>query len=565
MMSKLKPYTILNGKYIIENFVDEKDNEIIYKATDLVMREDVIIHEFFPCDLADRLSDNGELIIKNNTQNKFFDKLSEFEKDIAIKVQHSSEENIKNYFRENNTGYLVVTENKKTSRKKKLITRVILGILVITIVIESGMILYKGNENDNSFGDRKNTIDSFMDDTDESTEKINVEGKIFDNNIVEHEIVTKKQYSATELLAIIHEKSGYELFGSAIGKNDKRLFDWNDMYGPYYYEVITDEYNGFSQRFFVAPSPGYDAYLYDDFDNDGEKELFALMRNLNKDYDISLWFSNGMDTYRMKTTTEYDYNDWDNDECNSYISCKGLRIIQYGNNKHVIIDYGVEYNEPGGSYEDLGSDIYCIDQGVVTNVSDLKSGIVVEVGVDNYIVASNMNDNKNFGEYTATYAYKIISYRGELEEYKNIDLNMQNKTDVYYLNGKYNEYLAHKVSEDELVSINNYDESINNLKEVINDLYFSPVKQTYGVGDGSEPYDMSIESVYISENDKLYVNCNIDCYTDGWKNIVRDEWNRFGISEQTVQVNAVFSINNNKMRFITMYPGFREETSGVFE
>lgn len=566
-MHELGANTILNGKYIIEASIISKEDVIIYKATDLILREEVFIHEFCPGNVVARSTDSDEIILKNITQQQYFEKLSEFENGIVEKVQKQKDTIVKNYFRENNTGYLVVVENKKTVRKNRLVMSVVLGVLALIIASELGLLLFKKMQNDNGNAvikdEGKENIELLLNEEEEIISEDGDTAVLADEKNVEL-TENKKQYSQEELLEMIHKESGYELFGTP-GKNDISC-DWREnIYGKRGYEFYTDEFEGYKMKFIVAPSLGYDAYIYDDFDGDGEKELFALMRNIDKDYDIRLWFSNGADTYEVEKTKEYDYSDWDHSDFNSYISCKGLKSIQYGNTKHLVVDYGLDFNEPGGRYEDIGADIYCIDNGIVTNISDLQSGIDVEEGVDGNIVIYNMQDNKDFGEFAATYEYKIIRYNGNREAYKNIDLNNLSKTDIYYLNGKYNEYLAHKASEDELSSITNYDESINELKEVIKDLYFSPVKQTYGVGDGSEPYDMSVDSIYISDNDKIYVNCIMYCYSDGWKDIGRDEWDMMSISENTVYANAVFSLSNGKMQFLTMYPGFRKETSGVFK
>ena len=107
--------TILNGKYRIERIVGEGGFGITYQATDLLIDETVAIKEYFPSTLASR-DTTDELtteltIITGNNFVSFENGLSKFEKEASnlAKLQNiKGIVKVKNFFRENNTGYMVM-------------------------------------------------------------------------------------------------------------------------------------------------------------------------------------------------------------------------------------------------------------------------------------------------------------------------------------------------------------------------------------------------------------------------------------------------------------------------
>lgn len=554
-MRKLNPNTILNGKYIIESIKGEAANMIIYNAFDLVMREAVIIYEFYPKNFVRRLDENDDLLVESDKENQFIKLLARFEENVAQKAKKTSDEFVKNYFRENNTGYLVVSHNIKIAKEKNSKARIILGMLAVIVVVEVGILIWTSNKNlagnENNSDKKKQQVDEIFQQAENKNKKSS----------------TRKSCSQEELLEIIRNKSGYELFGALKGKNDPVFSDGRDdsLYGKYYYEIpVTDG----SMKFFTMPCEDLKSFVCEDFDGDGYNEIFALMRNMNKDYDISLWFSNGEETYDVKENTDYDYGEWYSN-CKGIVSHKGLKTIQYGDKKHLESYYYVDYAIAGGYSGDLGANTYCIEDGRIINISTLQSGIVVENGVDDNIIAYNIHDKCQYtaNDYGKPYDYVNVWTENESLKngaYSNILINETQKTDIYYINGKYNEYLAHKATDGELKNINGFDEQIKSVVDTIKQLSFSQNDKVVSMMDIDKPYNVEIDSVYISENDKVYVNMNIECYPDFEESVGSYKENIENF-KHVVRANAVFSLVNNSMEFETMYPGFKANTLGCFD
>jgi serine/threonine protein kinase len=104
--------TILKEKYLIKNKLCPKSNfSIIYLAVNSVTKERVVIKEFFPHQLVLRDLDKKTVISKTNWgQDRFEQEVDLFLKEgqVMNSLQGFSLGNCYDWFRENNTGYIVL-------------------------------------------------------------------------------------------------------------------------------------------------------------------------------------------------------------------------------------------------------------------------------------------------------------------------------------------------------------------------------------------------------------------------------------------------------------------------
>ncbi len=106
--------TILNGKYRIDRVLGEGGFGITYLATDLLIDEKVAIKEYFQSIYGTRDSSSNEkdiTVITGDYATSFEKGLKKFEDEAATLAKFNNEEGIvsvKNFFRENNTGYMVM-------------------------------------------------------------------------------------------------------------------------------------------------------------------------------------------------------------------------------------------------------------------------------------------------------------------------------------------------------------------------------------------------------------------------------------------------------------------------
>lgn len=541
--------TILNGKYIIECVKNENENQVVYNATDLIMREDVVIYEFYPDNIVIRNETSDAIFVDEKNIAQYTALLGKYEGSIETRTQNKKKEIVKNYFRENNTGYLVVIEKKNNQmHENKKIKLIALSFL---LMIALGELLYIGLDSYVNVDSNRYKYDAALNNL-YVDNGVDNNGHIRNEKICVNEVDEQKiQYSESELLNKIIDVSGCSLFGTI--KEDM----YEKQYGECRKATIPQE--GFLMGFNVVPCDGYETYIYDDFDADGYMELFALMRNMEKDYDISLWYSDGIDTYDVGENTTFNYG-VHYSSCNNMVSHKGLKAIRYGKLKHVESSYDVHFYEPGGYHGDLGANVYSLNDENIINVSSIESGIMVENAEDGNVVAYKSDYYPNvLGE--GYFLYKSIL---EIEdgnsnsEFSNIgDLGIV-KTDVYYLNGKYNEYLAHEITEEEAQKYHNFEEQNQKCKQILKKVGYSQNKHIYDVSEYDLPYSddaVTVDSIFCSDNDKLYLNYMIKCSMQSRQS---SEYRNYAVS-------IVFSVENNELKYIKMYPGFRREISGVFD
>lgn len=112
----IKSGTILNGKYEIEAVLGEGGFGITYRAKDTTLNEIVAIKEYFPSALGTRDTtaegSTNEITVISSADTAAFEKgLLRFENEAANLARFNKEPGIvsvKNFFKENNTGYMVM-------------------------------------------------------------------------------------------------------------------------------------------------------------------------------------------------------------------------------------------------------------------------------------------------------------------------------------------------------------------------------------------------------------------------------------------------------------------------
>ena len=106
----LPPGTILNDKYLIKSKLVPKSNlSIVYLAVDYITKEKLVIKEFFPQKLVLRDLD-GRKVVPKSSRNKALAKEVDFflrEGEIMKQFDHFGIGQCYDYFRDNNTGYIV--------------------------------------------------------------------------------------------------------------------------------------------------------------------------------------------------------------------------------------------------------------------------------------------------------------------------------------------------------------------------------------------------------------------------------------------------------------------------
>ena len=99
----LPPQSIVGGRYLIQDFLEEQENQIIYLATDLVEKKQVRLAECYPKALVQRKGEAGEedMIIRPRREPK------------VEEIQRQFEKKYKQVIRDHHTVYAVLPLNKK--------------------------------------------------------------------------------------------------------------------------------------------------------------------------------------------------------------------------------------------------------------------------------------------------------------------------------------------------------------------------------------------------------------------------------------------------------------------
>ena len=99
----LPPQSIVGGRYLIQDFLEEQENQLVYLAYDLVEKKQVRLAECYPKALVQRKGEAGEedMIIRPRREPK------------VEEIQRQFEKKYKQVIRDHHTVYAVLPLNKK--------------------------------------------------------------------------------------------------------------------------------------------------------------------------------------------------------------------------------------------------------------------------------------------------------------------------------------------------------------------------------------------------------------------------------------------------------------------
>ena len=135
----LPPQAIVGGRYLVQDFLEEQENQIIYLATDLVEKKQVRLAECYPKALVQRKGEAGEedMIIRPRREPKVEEIQRQFENDIVRAyslIELADEYHISKYYLSHIfktvTGYSVMDYLKvlRIAKAKALIAKTTMSI-----------------------------------------------------------------------------------------------------------------------------------------------------------------------------------------------------------------------------------------------------------------------------------------------------------------------------------------------------------------------------------------------------------------------------------------------------
>ncbi len=122
----LTPQTVIGGRFIIGKVIGEGGFGITYKACDTVLGAKYAVKEYYPAEISGRgsKSESGNTIFPFAGEEKnFADGLERFEKEVRRMTEFDGLAgivNVKDYFSENGTGYIVMEYAEGTSLESYL-------------------------------------------------------------------------------------------------------------------------------------------------------------------------------------------------------------------------------------------------------------------------------------------------------------------------------------------------------------------------------------------------------------------------------------------------------------
>lgn len=298
--------------------------------------------------------------------------------------------------------------------------------------------------------------------------------------------------------------SDAELMDYVLKYTGKEIYQKDTYQKDTYYEDLVKEYGYYYPQF---------NYIIDDFDGDGYNEICALLNDKKTSEsdtvtDVYLFYSNGYDCnlYLSNGTTPYSSDEQTLDmEVDSF--SYRINPVQFGDKIHIeVVGYTLHLE---------GTEIY----SVIFSVTDMK-----RVSGDDCYVCEGMDE------------HAVIV---DMDTYLMIDGQKRfMEQDVYYLNGKYQTFSIDKLSESD-ISFENYSEEKSKAE---NDIRKYSVAPNYIYDCVQEnPY---IYDIYISDNDKLYVDYQLNAFFEDTK--------KPAVYEKMI---AEYQINENSIKYLGIMPG----------
>lgn len=473
MFIALNINTILNGKYIIESVVETTDSYIVYKATDLLIREEVIIREFYYDVACSRdLFQSDSIIVDDVNKNNYELRMNFFKSQASSMARDTKNYVTKNFFYENNTAYVVLVEVKSKVKKnsnKKINILAVVGILIILACV---LLAIKGF----SKGEKEETEQS---DEGETNEIINAtvvmennekKDKAIDLTLVENNLKLELENAISgdiiktffgdfnddgkyEMWATVWDKEGVPYndimgtidswklaqnceansYGLDIGKEYKQIQIWYvdektaDMIDDFVSMKLTEEYvNGKSSHW------GEDTFYYP-FELDIQLIRFGKLQQLCISVSHTWMTGRGWGVYSDQTIALYDNEDGPK-ACIKEHNDNSSMIYELRNDS-ICVSYYEEYYLRNHETEKLYYPVYYINEKFCELTSvEIDLTDIQKIKGYKTVYADAMNQTLIYDAYVAGMAANV-SYSLPVEKIE-FEQFLYNDNGYIFLNGK---------------------------------------------------------------------------------------------------------------------------------
>lgn len=428
--------------------------------------------------------------------------------------------------------------NSKNGRKKrKLYIGLSVGIIGLCVVGTVGLFYKKINNKDIIDSDEQKIIKETI-----------VDEKLLDvySSDQSTEIVATPQSeekTEEELIALIEKNSGYS--------------------------VVPEEDSSYRLNDYMQFQLDYKYRLYEDFDGDGYKELFAYvcLEELENSYNDSypyaisntrLWYSDGNNTYQI-TPSAYEYVLNQEDlfsGSEQMIVPVGLNLLRFGRMQDVCEVYADErYQET-----QLLCQTYHIENDMITPIIKFQPMALGRDNEDKPLVYNFDTSPLSMDFHSFDEAFRS-DYKGK--NWKQWLYYLYTNYYIYELDEKYYIYDVTELTDSDLSGYENFSEITQNIENAMR-------CSTYAEVDFSlwwnSPYDVRREKAYLSDNDMVYINYSLFTQPDVTEE--EDEmWNypsKDPSNKQEFELTAVFSINENTLYLECLMPGWMDNGISIY-
>lgn len=504
--------TILNGKYIIDDVIQVTDVYMEYNAVDLVIKEEVTIRELFLMYNCCRNIEESDNIFTNNNS-EFIRKMDEFKYNAAAMARRSEGIFAKNFFYENNTGYIVFSKNRNRGKiidSSSTIRNLLIGLLVILIAIVALLLsTKKGHELMRSLTGKTNEQ--------ESTANEETNAGTTGNNSGDSAAENPETSDKTSDGSVISEAEYLEMYN---GSNNlyirEYLYDDFDNNGTYEIFMVKSAAENWKNQIEELEERMKSSATIDD------EEQYKKLKNEN----YSLWYADKNGEYKLTEVVEGET--WQKPLYN------GLEKVAQESEKHVLLHSGFSNGAWGSWVSKSPCEIFygVNDSGTAYEIQKFEDSVAE---VENGMILMSVEEYGNFfipePGFTGWMVYPLI-----------------------YKDGKYTEIASVEVDKRILHFVNNWD--------VINEKILN-ILQNEGYENGPfgelaseiDLYNTTIDSVLYGDGGKLYINYSSDGHATVGEDEYKDDNRLFFEAEMEISGNIVSDIHVMQGRRVASYYG----------
>ena len=389
----------------------------------------------------------------------------------------------------------------------------------------------------------------------ECTENNDGEELLTENNVSEeNEKPALVEKTEEELIELIESESGYPVIKEKM--NELNLLSDKEL------SQINKE---FSYR------------IYDDFNGDGCRELFAYVVLEEKIFDhfslspywidnTNLWYSDGMNTFQVERSLHDLFGDDDN---NSELILFGLTRLQFGRTQDVSEIYISESSidqDPQAICQ-----TYSLTDGNVQPIISMNTETGYVFGGE--ITCISSDEDFNPIAYDLTNGKHISMVFQYFDENFNSEYGSKNYKDwgfyiypYYYIYKNESEYYIYDITEIDKSSLSEYNNYPNVINEVENALYNTNLSNYAFDLWGNKPYSADIDKIYVSDNEKIYINylLHTNPYIPEWED--EETWGPAGDPQYynlEYKISVVFSVIDNNLLLDGILPGWMDKDTTI--